>query len=610
MRAPKDPLDNAAYRRAIIARASKDVAFQEEVWIKCKRDIIFWFDTFLFTYDPKNHPNNPDRPFVTWDFQEDTVLKLQKSIGNYSILCEKSREMGLSWLVLGVFLWFFIFKSGLSFLVGSRKEEYVDKKGDSKTLFWKIDYMMEKLPRWMQPDYERSVLRYTNNNNGSMISGESTNDNFARGDRRTAILLDEFPAVENGFQILDSAGDATNCCIFVGTSKGASGAYYSVREKMYAAGGDRVIRLHWQKHPNKRKGLYKSDKKSASSAWELDILDKGYKFPPDYKFILDGKLRSVAYDEREKIAPNPQTMAQEWDIDYLASGWQFFDQTVIDAQLANAFEPLTIGELQFPSGWERPTFVENEGARLKLWFHPDLDGLVSPDWRDCVAGVDIGAGTGGSMTSNSVVSVWRASTGDKVAEFATQNLMPPDFANYALAICKWFNNAYLIWEGNGTGGVQFTKVVLDSDYSNVFHSENELSISRKKSKNIGWWSDAKSKAALLGGYGTALKTRSANNFSILALKECQEYINDGADKVVHVKSKNSPDPASQGENHGDRVIADALAVRGFEDIASGKEPMGESAPPPHSFGGRQKKRLQEDFKRKRRPLGEWSGNLS
>ena len=79
----------------------------------------------------------------------------------------------------------------------------------------------------------RTKLRLTNESNGSTIDGESTTGDVARGDRRTAIGLDEFAAfdVDAGYRALASTRDATNSRIFNSTPAGSGNAFYDMAHK-------------------------------------------------------------------------------------------------------------------------------------------------------------------------------------------------------------------------------------------------------------------------------------------------------------------------------------------------------------------------------------------
>ena len=84
----------------------------------CKRDIIFWFNNFLYTdkndslfTDQTLPPVIPMLPFEfqkefildLWDCIEMSQLPVSERTKPTNIFIEKSRQMGLSWLVVAVY---------------------------------------------------------------------------------------------------------------------------------------------------------------------------------------------------------------------------------------------------------------------------------------------------------------------------------------------------------------------------------------------------------------------------------------------------------------------------------------------------------------------------
>lgn len=591
--APKDPVLNSLYRRAIIERAANDRDFRAACRFRASQDLIWFIDTFGWIYAPKDHSDCPDYPFICYPFQERALHSINNAIGKYPLLGEKSRDMGFTWMVCAVAAWRFQFKRKQSFLFGSRKQEYVDKSGDPKTLFWKLDYFFQQQPGWLQPYVDRTILHFANLETDSTIDGESTNDNFARGDRRTAIFLDEFPAVDNGQQISKAAGDASNCVVYFGTPMGTAGAFYEIRTKMLDETPDRVLRLHWSEHPEKCKGLYTSEKQPDGS-YKLKIIDESYVFPDDYRYKLDGRLRSPAYDERERRAPNRRVMAQEWDIDYLASAWQLFDPVKlaeIKAKCAKA--PTWKGDVLFDPDWKRPRLSQNDRTgKLQLWLTLDSEGKVPRTWRDIVIGCDISLGTAGEFSSQSVASIARRTTGEKIGQFTVNDMEPTEFAQRVLALCAFFNNAYLIWEANGPGTL-FTSAVKKSGYRNVYYSDQNLAdFIDKKTEKPGWHSNKDNKKILLEEYSLALTDGRFKNYCAEAIDEAGQYVHEPNGVIIHAKAKSlrkdDNDPTEVGDNHGDMVIADALAFMGTIDLAKREidHPPETPPPPPGSFGAR------------------------
>jgi hypothetical protein len=567
---PKDLRANIKERRRIWEACAVDKMAQEDCWIRCSRDLIFWVDTFAWTYSPLECPDQPHRPFISYEFQAEALLRLNEAIGGkgvrgHDVLVEKSRNMGASWICLAVFTWRWLFYPGQSFLVGSKVQEYVDKKGNPKALFWKFDYLIEHLPAWMKPPVESTSMHRANEANGSVIDGESTTGGFGRGDRRTAVLMDEFAEIQvDGYAVLSSTRDMTRCRIFNSTPAGAAGAYFDTREKMRKNSPGHIIRMHWSDHPLYNPGLYTTvDGKSGSA---IKIIDRSYTFPPGYSFINDGKLRSVWYDEQCLRAAHPQEIATQLDIDYAGSGWQFFDPVVMREIIEQfAKPPVVRGECNQEQGTRRPIWLPQSAGRLRLWIQPDAEGRIPKHLDDMAIACDIAAGTGGEESSNSVASICNRKTGEKVGQFWSNKVSPRDFARYVVNLCKWFNGAFLIWEKNGPGGETFTNEVIELGYLNVYYHIADDSFEVDIDKKPGWTSGKARKNSLLSSYAEALMYGYFQNPCEESLLECLEYVHQPNGDIIHARSKDTVDPASSGESHGDMVIADALAVRAMKD---------------------------------------------
>lgn len=554
-RVPKNIKENLQWRQRIFSRVMLDPSFASVVKDACFKDPIFFINGFGWTYDPRAKPFTRI-PFILYDFQEEAILDVINAIGNHDLLVEKSRDMGASCICIAALFFCWLFMKRQSFLLGSRVEAYVDDTSNPKSLMWKWDFLLDNLPPWLRPvGYSKSLhrhkLKIVNPETGSVCDGESTNPNFARGDRRTAILLDEFAAVDKGTSILRASRDATNCRIFNSTPMGTGNAFYDMRQTDI-----QKLRLHWSSHPLKNVGMYMSDE-----GGNLRVIDTvGY--PRDYKPILDGKLRSVWYDWECARAASPREIAQEIDIDYLGSGHQFFDSQKIQAAIrSHSSHLLNRGRLDFDALTAEPTeFREDTEGELKLWILIPPGGKPSIGHK-CVCGVDVSAGTG---SSNSVISVWDAVTHVKLAEWASPYVRPEALAKQAVALAKWFSNATLIWESAGPGR-QFGARVVELGYNNFFMRVREESISRKQSDIPGHHPTKENKLVLLGAYRDAIEKNHCANRSKLALEETLEYIYDASGGVVHSRASNKDDPSGAGSSHGDRVIADALAWKVITD---------------------------------------------
>lgn len=182
---------------------------------RASNDIIYYINNSLYVFNPKVEPYH--FKFHLFPFQKDLVYALKKAIegrdeqGINDRLIEKCREMGATYTVLAVFFWFWRFIDGSNFLIGSRKEDYVDNRKSTQSgelsnkeesLFGKLEYFIfhlnpVMLPKGFDINKHLSYMSLKNPENGNVISGESSNQNFSRGGRQKAILLDEFAFWDN-----------------------------------------------------------------------------------------------------------------------------------------------------------------------------------------------------------------------------------------------------------------------------------------------------------------------------------------------------------------------------------------------------------------------------
>jgi len=533
---PKDFEGNIEFRRQALDLAIKDPDAREELWMACSRDLLFYINVFGWTYDPRK--SSGVLPFITYQFQDDSMSQIRDCIlEGRDLVIKKSRDMGASWMLLTVFEWFWHFKDGQSFLLVSRNEDYVDKTGNPKSLFWKIDFIHKHLPNWLLPPMTRTKLRLTNDENGSTIDGESTTGDVARGDRRTAIGLDEFAAfeVDSSYRALASTRDATRCRVFNSTPAGSSNAFYDIAHQE----SFQQLNLHWSLHPEKAVGLYEAN----------------------------GKMRSPWYDGECKRCAHVQEIAQELDIDFAGSDYQFFDQKTLTRHIVEfAKPPVKTGDITVHAeSLQVMSFEPVPNGRLRLWFDPGPSSKV-PMSGPFALGVDIATGTG---SSNSVISIGNCRTGEKLAEFVSSKTRPEELGRIAVALARWFTDesgkgAYIVWEAPGPGR-NFGDVVLESGYRNFYYKEDDAKLKKPRGSRIpGWWPTKDNKRSLYAEYRDALTEGRFLNRSKDALSECREIVYTQNGWIQHSKTNSSMDPSGARENHGDRPTADALLNLGMK----------------------------------------------
>jgi len=557
---PKTDAANLAYRKDVLRRCARSpidrIAFRQA----CSEDMLFWLNVFVWTFDPRS--KHTTRPFITWDYQDETLTKLEEvcqlseeSEDPQSVHIEKSRDMGASWMCVAWMLWRWQFHGGQSFLMVSRKEDLVDGQDDS--LFGFMDKMLRHQPRWLVPrSIKRTHLKLRNNENGSVIEGESTNENIGRGGRRKTILIDEAAAfADGGWDMMSSTASATRMRIFNSTPKGNKNAFADARKR-----ARHPLRLHWSRHPVYGRGLYRVHHNG-----DVDVLDPK-NLPKDYAFqrkrpSSEEGTRSPWYDNQVADRGSSHEIAQELDIDYLGSDFPFFSTEIIHNLIREYAKDESLrGELvRRGDFWE---FQPSDRGRLRIWQRLIRNEPI-PD-RDYVLGVDVSSGTG---ASNSVCCVWDRVDGSRVAEWVSNTTAINHFASAVYDIGHFFHGqskmAFVIFEGTGPGQTLMKILVDQLKYSHVYMSRDDTKLGAKQTDRPGWYSSKEGRKDLLEQYKQALQDKSFINPCKEALDECLDYIwHEGYPEHTSNTGRNDKsDPSNKGLAHGDRVIADALAVK-------------------------------------------------
>lgn len=308
----------------------------------------------------------------------------------------KSRDMGLSWLSVALACSLSITHNNLVIGFGSRKEEYVDKIGSPKSLFYKARMFMALLPYEIRSGFISGVtdphMRLKFPHTGSTIVGES-GDGIGRGDRASIYFVDEAAFLERPQLVEASLSQTTNCRIDISTPNGLANPF---AERVNSGKFDTFI-FHWRDDPRKDDEWYAKQKR-----------------------ILD-----------------PMTVAQEIDINFSASvdgvlipsEWV---QSAIDAHLKLDFDPtgerttsLDIADLGRDSNahvlrdgimirdvrqWHGKTTDDIYGTTQKAFDHCD-------EWKahNIIYDSDgVGAGARGDAR---VINAQRKKTGEKIIKF-------------------------------------------------------------------------------------------------------------------------------------------------------------------------------------------------
>lgn len=279
----------------------------------CRRSPVFWFNTFCWTYDPRQR--QPVRPFTLYPFQRRFIHQLfsRHLQQGHDVLVEKSRDMGASWLTVLLFQHGWLFDDNAQFLLGSRKMGLVDTRGDRSTLFEKLRFNLRLLPHWMRPTGFRFNThdlcgRLINPVNGNLIAGEASTANFARGGRYKAVLMDEFAFWPLADHAYTAAGQSSPCRVVVSTPYGKSNKFADLR---FNSSMPR-LRLHWSQHPDKTQAWYEQQAARMTVDERARELDINYNLS-----VRDRVYAEFTHAHRRELTYNPHgKLIRVWDFGY------------------------------------------------------------------------------------------------------------------------------------------------------------------------------------------------------------------------------------------------------------------------------------------------------
>jgi hypothetical protein len=594
---PKDPEKNLEYRAKLLEMAEDDEDMQRDLYTACSKSILFFVNVFAFTKrvfeieeESAVQAEHVHLPFVTWPIQDAHILRIEECIDKgQSLLTDKSRDMGATWDHIIVLSHRFLFRQDESHLILSRKEDSVDQPdgifrnyphgtlSDAGTLFGKIDYVLNRLPRWMLPKMSRKRMHLVNQDNRTRIDGESANATAGSSDRRDSIFLDEMAKMDHAESIKRSTRAVTACRLPCSTPNGAGTAY----SKWRLSGQIPVFIMPWWEHPEKGKDRYVAE----------DDLGRY-------------QIRSPWYDH-ECEECTPKEIAIEVDMDHVGSGNTIFDPIAIEQhKKLYAKIPKRRVRIDFKRGTSDATVQEalRTKSRENIAFTPNgpwklwcnLNGGRPQQNKTYTFGIDISKGQG---ASNSVVSVMCDQTREKVAEYADANAKPHELARIVCAAALWFGGIripYIAWENNGDPGLDFGyQLMTIYRYPSVYFDRQKGTVAQKAGKRYGWHSDRDKKAVALGLLERAYAFNLFINHSIEALDEALTYIRYDTGGIGPADLLEESESARL--THGDRVIADMLCVLATESRGRIK-PQADLPRSEYSVGGR----LQRFKKAKKR----------
>jgi hypothetical protein len=258
------------------------------------------------TFDPRNAERGLPSyiPFVLFPRQWDWCEWLMERWKNQEPgLTEKSRDMGMSWLTVALASTLCLFREGLVIGFGSRKEEYVDKTGDPKSLFFKARKFIDMTPVEFKGNWDVSKhaphMRINFPHTGSCMTGEA-GDNIGRGDRASIYFVDESAFLERPLLIESSLSATTNCRQDLSSVNGMGNPF---AEKKHA-GRIPVFTFHWRDDPRKDDAWYQKQVNELPPVVVAQEIDLNYSASVE-GILIPSVWVQAAIDAHKKLKIEP-----------------------------------------------------------------------------------------------------------------------------------------------------------------------------------------------------------------------------------------------------------------------------------------------------------------
>jgi len=316
---PKDKVGLLKWRIYVLQRCHTDLEFRDDILEMCRQDIAFFANTFCWLHETRDDGFSEKIgkfPLVLWTDQVDILAWFQQYGGKTCITVEKTRGIGLSWLVIIYLMWKCMFHGELlDYGLLSKDDKSLDLMRRPATLMGKLDLLFETLPGWVQLDAKGKSLLYRTSTDHKFIHkgtenailGYTSTDDKLRSARFNFLVIDEaaYLAVDTQ-RWLASSQHTSSSRIFVSTHDGTATMFYRLTTDTKS----KLVRIStwWQANPARWAGAY------VVKGGIVHYLDKEYKHKPDYEFHFEhpGLERSPWVDsEFEKPGADPVSLMQE-----------------------------------------------------------------------------------------------------------------------------------------------------------------------------------------------------------------------------------------------------------------------------------------------------------
>lgn len=267
----------------------------------CKDNPEYFIENYCYVINPDKPSGERVFKFKLWPQQKRLLPELLKF---QDIFSEKSRDMGISWLVMAFELHQALFTEYFTALNLSRAEREVQDPGNTfHALMGRLAFMYDRLPHFLKLKVHNPFLTFHVLVTGSVIKGESANKNAGRDTQYKFVFVDEAAHIPVFSEMWKSLRNCCDAVMVNSTPPDDITDNKYVQLKDLTGSGFKHMNFHWKEHPEKDSDWYK--KKTASMTQdevdqELEIKYHRIKTEKSYPEYSDDIHRS-----RHKFYYNP-----------------------------------------------------------------------------------------------------------------------------------------------------------------------------------------------------------------------------------------------------------------------------------------------------------------
>jgi hypothetical protein len=462
------------------------------------------FEYFCATYIKIKHPRGR-RLFKLRDAQRETVRSF---LEDEKVLILKARQIGFTTVVMTFCLWAALFRPDYRIIILNRREKDAVKNLGMLVFAW------DSIPRQLKRLLPERTNKHTQEfklSNGSEVLCYPSNNNPARGDTASLIVLDEWafmPNPEEAWASVEPTIDIGGRLIALSTANGHGNMFHDfwVKSELGELSFS-IIFFPWSAVPERDQRWY-DQKKRERPEWQLH---QEYPSDPESAFIKSGN--SVFGGETLEPYVNGKKLPQ-------ARGQLIESPEYGSTSLFHSI------------------FVPAPDGPLSVYEPPQAD-------RAYVIGADISLGL--EHSDKSAAHVIRADTGRVVAVW--HGLIDPDlFAEVLMRLGYWYNTAVVGPEANNMG-IATVKTMKRHGYPALYRRRTQAD--RRDEKNLeqlGWLTHKGTKGVMISDLAQMLRDQSL-------------VLEDGPTIVELQQYRRAEDGKMHGSPFDDRVMSLAIAVQ-------------------------------------------------